>query len=357
MKDFELILDFFEEKIVNLKNKYKIPGMSIAISYQNELIYAKGFGYADIENKIKATSGTPYRIASLTKPIASVIILQLVEQGLIDLDASIATYLPNYLEFCRKNKAHLETATFVDEGEIKNYSFLMEGYNFEDQNITIRHHLQQTITGDPGEEYKYNGALFGFLGIAVDNVVEEKFIGFLRKNIIEALDMRDTLPKQDDTSKPEILNRLAKPYKIKQNKKDRKINWIRSEYPDGDVSSAAGIVSTVLDYLKFDKALDTNQLISEKTKEMAFTNPKTKSGKILPYGLGFFVQTVPDIKGKIIWHYGYWPESFSSLYLKIPSEELALVLMANSDGLSRMFDLGRGDVTKSPFTRAFFETF
>ena len=58
---------------------------------------------------------------------------------------------------------------------------------------------------------------------------------------------------------------------------------------------------------------------------------------------------------KIIWHYGHWPRSFSSLYIKIHEKKLTLEMLANSDGLSYGFNLGNGDFMTSPFVTAFLE--
>ena len=350
MMIFDEKIKLFEEKMKNLMDVYKLPGLSIAISHEDKIIYSTGFGFANIKKKVKATQTTPYRIASLTKPIASIVILQLVEKRIIDLDKSIADYIPKYLEICRKNKQLLEKPVDVN-GEKINLSHLIEGYNFEQQNITIRHHLQQTIINEPGEEYRYNGLLYGLLGVAVDFQTEEKFQGLLKKNIFEKLGMEDSLPCQEDESKPELLQRLAIPYKLNE-----KRELAVSDYPQTNGSSSAGIISTVLDYMKFDKALNENTLIAEETKEMAFTNPKTRKGRILPYGLGFFIQTLREYDGKIIWHYGHWP-TFSSLYLKRPDQKLTLIMFANSNGLSENFDLGNGDIARSPFAMTFLEIF
>jgi CubicO group peptidase (beta-lactamase class C family) len=348
---FENEIKKYEEKIKNLMNKYHIPGLSIAITHDNKLIYSTGLGYADIENKIRATNTTPYRIASLTKPIASTIILQLVEKGLIDLDKSIAEYIPNYIEFCEKNKKNLERPVDVG-GKKYDLSFLIKYYHYENQNITIRHHLQQTINGEPGEIYCYNGLLFGLLGIAIDFNFEEKFKGLLQREIIDKLGMSDSLTHQNDESKPEILDRLAKPYVLNEKKK-----LVPSKYPQKDGSSSAGIISTVLDLVKFDNAINNNELITEESKELAFTNPKNSKGETLPYGLGWFVQKEMQTSNKLIWHYGHWDNSFSSLYIKIPAKALTLIILANSDGLSKDFNLHEGNLYKSPFAKVFLTNF
>jgi hypothetical protein len=59
----------------------------------------------------------------------------------------------------------------------------------------------------------------------------------------------------------------------------------------------------------------------------------------------------------LIWHYGYWPDSFSSLYLKVPRSNVTFILLANSDALSAPFRLGNGDVMQSPFANTFVRMF
>ncbi|NHJ32398.1 MAG: beta-lactamase family protein, partial [Asgard group archaeon] len=61
----------FEKGLKDLIKQCFLPGLSVAITHENEIIYSKGFGYSDLEKKVKANLTTPYRIASLTKPIAS----------------------------------------------------------------------------------------------------------------------------------------------------------------------------------------------------------------------------------------------------------------------------------------------
>jgi len=83
--DFEAFAEF-EVELEDLRQKLKIPAFSAALVQDQELVWAKGFGYADLENKVKATPDTPYHLASLTKPFAATIIMQLVEEGALNLD-------------------------------------------------------------------------------------------------------------------------------------------------------------------------------------------------------------------------------------------------------------------------------
>jgi CubicO group peptidase (beta-lactamase class C family) len=117
--------------------------------------------------------------------------------------------------------------------------------------------------------------------------------------------------------------------------------------------TAAGLVSNVGDVLRFSLALDSDQLLRPETRALAFTPARSSRGKILPYGLGWFVQTRRG--KKIVWHYG-WDRANSSLIVKVPERAATFVLLGNSEALSRKFDLGKDeDVTRSPFARAFLD--
>ncbi len=81
-----------ETLLENLRQDLKIPALSAAVVKDQKVIWAKGFGYADVENKIPATEHTPYHLASLTKTFASTIVMQLVQGGKIKLDDPVSKY-------------------------------------------------------------------------------------------------------------------------------------------------------------------------------------------------------------------------------------------------------------------------
>ena len=85
-------LDTFEAELENLRQEMKIPGMSAAVVKDGQLVWARGFGYADVENGIPATPETPYHLASVTKTFAAVVIMQLVQEGKLSLDDPVSRY-------------------------------------------------------------------------------------------------------------------------------------------------------------------------------------------------------------------------------------------------------------------------
>jgi CubicO group peptidase (beta-lactamase class C family) len=351
----------FEQEIELLREELNIPGMSVAVLQGQEVVFARGFGYADVENEIPATENTPYHIASLTKPFAAAIMMQLVEAGQLDLDAEMAEILKDasftfpppatdtihgYASLC-ETLIELSKAT---SGPFAPFAPLFQDYHCDTERITVKHHLTHTSQGTPGEAYRYNGFLYGLLSWVVEAAAEESFADLLVENIIGPLEMTSTIPNPSDSRRQQVLAGLAKPYRV-----DEAGDVVLSEDPGEGLSAAAGMISTVLDLAKFDVAMDRNLIVSAESKAAMFTPTLSNSGQPLPYGMGWFVQEYEGLQ--LLWHYGHEPDAYSSLILKVPEKELTLILLANSSGASAPFNLGDGNVLRSPFAVTFINLF
>ena len=347
-------LTVFEQEVVQLQKRYKIPGMSVAILKNQQVIYAAGFGLADIENNIPAATDTPYNIASLSKPFASAVLMKLVEEGQLDLDTPVADILKNtefnygdiqmhgYAEACQKIKA------FGSDPEFE-YASLLKDYRCETEKIAVRHHLTHTAQGAPGARYRYNGLLFGFLSLVAEEASGKPYSDLVVKYIMAPLEMNRTVPCSQKGLCDQILAERAKYYRVGFGG-----DFELSSYPT-KLTSSAGIVSTVRDLAKFDVAMDRNLIVNETSKKLMFTPSISNSGDLLPYGLGWFVQIHKGTK--LVWHYGWAPKAYSSLILKVPEEDVTLILLANSAGASADFRLGAGNVLRSPFAVVFLNLF
>ncbi|NIM99445.1 MAG: serine hydrolase [candidate division Zixibacteria bacterium] len=324
-------LDRFTKQLEDLRQSLKIPGLSAAIVRDQKVVWAKGLGFADIEKRIPATPDTPYRIASLTKTFASTLLMQLVEQGKLDLDEPMSKYSSGF-----KNDA-----------------------------VKVRHVFTHTSEGTPGDRYHYSGNRFASLTTVIEKVSDRRFRELLANNILDKLDMTNSVPGQNilaetgrwsDSLSKETLNRyegvlarLANPYILYGSNE-----MIPVSYPPLGISASAGLISTVIDLAKYDAAVDRHVLLKQETQERVFTPAVSNDGRTLPYGLGWFIQQHAGLR--LIWHYGYWPQ-FSALILKVPEKSITFILLANSDGLSAPFGLGAGDVMRSPFACTFFRLF
>src|SRR5688572_14227155 len=151
----------FETLLESLRQELKIPAYSAAIVKDQKVIWAKGFGYADVENKVPATEHTAYHLASLTKTFASTILMQLVQEGKVKLDDPVSKY-----------------------------GILLES----DGVVRVRHLLSHTSEGNPGEQYRYNGNRFAELDKVVQRAGGKSFGELLIANILEPLGMDETAP-------------------------------------------------------------------------------------------------------------------------------------------------------------------
>jgi CubicO group peptidase (beta-lactamase class C family) len=316
-----------------------IPGMAAAVVEDQELVWAEGFGLADIEGGVDATPSTPFGLASVTKPIAATLIMQLVEEGVIDLDAPAADY-----------------GVDIDDGAA----------------VTVRQLLNHTSEGVPGTVHDYNGNRYGLLGGVIEGATGSTFADLLSERILIPLAMTDTalnpIGAWDSTSitglgdlrrglglgesfahYPDVYSRLARPYQF-----DEEYDVVPGMYHLIH-SPAAGLVSSVTDLAKFDVALDQGVVLSESARaEMFAPSISTVRGRSdVAYGLGWYVQ---DFEGmELLWHTGRWPPSTSALYVKVPGEELTFVVLANTDNLTVPFPgIGSGDVSRSTLFLTFF---
>ena len=301
-------LERFEKQADDLRDLLKIPGMSAAIIKDQKVVWAKGFGVADVENRISATPDTLYHLASITKTFGATLIMQLVEQGKLDLDEPMSRY----------------------------------SSDFKDDSVRIKHLLSHTSNGTPGERYQYDGNRFDYLTAVIEKKVGKPFVEVIVETFFEPLGMSSSVPFHnivDEADKRgaslgkekldryrKNLARLSQPYTLYG---DRDI--IHVWYPSKDLGASAGLLSTVLDMAKYDAAIDRHAFLKEETQQRAWTPFVSNSGERLPYGLGWFVMDYHGLK--LTWHYGHWGIGFSALYLKAPEKNLSLVILANSEAL------------------------
>jgi len=309
-----------EARLEALRTRWKIPGMSAAIAQGGEIIWSRGFGYADVAAGKRATPDTVFHLASLTKPFAAVVLLQLVEEGRLDLDAPVTNY----------------------------------GIHLKSQGIIrVKHLLTHTSEGIPGETYRYNGDRFGQLDKVVTRVTGHSFAAELSRRVLEPLELTNTCPNPESIESCRVARRDPDSFRLRLAQGYNPDGITPVEYKKHFVT-AAGLISNIGDLARFSAALDSDALLRPDTRSLGFTPATATSGKQLPYGLGWFVQEQRGLQ--IFWHYGWWVGD-SSLIVKIPERRLTFILLANSDGLSRKFDLGTdNNVRRSPFARAFLKS-
>jgi len=312
----------FEAALDALRVSHDIPSLSAAVVSEGEIVWSRGFGYADPPAGVAATASTSYHLASLTKPYAAVLMMQLVEQGLVDLDDPVSQY----------------------------------GINVESAGtIRVVHLLNHTSRGVPGDSYRYDGGRFGRIDAIFEAATGKTFGELLVERILRPLVLGNTAPNVEDAafdltglSREEFRANTARPYALGE------AGLEPAAYRD-HFGPAAGMVGSVEDMARFSIAVDERRLLTEEATRSMFTPAVSNSGATLPYAIGWFV--TPHRGVELQWHYGWW-DATSTLIVRAPEKELAFVVMANTDAMSsRHRRLGEGDLLDSPFARLFLDSF
>ena len=317
----------FESYLELLRQQAGIPGLSAALVQDGEVVWARGLGFANQETRVRATPDTPYLAADLSQTFASVLLLQCVEQRRLQLDAPLRAY----------------------------------GVALPESGATLRQVLSHTSTAG-GTPFTYDPERFAQLTRAMEYCAPQPYRKSIAHRLLERLALIDSVPGRDLTDsstapegqfEPAVLERyrrvlegLATPYRV-----DKRGRATRTELPPDGINATTGLVTTVRDLARFDKALTDGVLLREETLAAAWTPAVAVDGTVVPTGLGWFVQSYRGVP--VVWHFGVIPSGYSALVVKVPTHGATMILLANSDGLFVPLQLETGDVTRSVFASVF----
>ena len=269
------IFDEYLNQYIQLKN---VPSISAGLLHQDKIIWLKSAGLTDIENNVPASTSSLYRIASISKPITAVAVLQLWERGLISLDTDARAYLPNfpvkkYKFTVRQLLNHTSGIRNYREGEFDSKKF----YATTDDALKLL--AYDSLMFEPGTKYGYTSLGYTLLAAIVEKVSKTSFEDYLKNNIFLPSGMEST---RIDKQREIILNR------VKGYEKNAERNIVNAPLADLSIKVAGGgILSTANDLLLFSKALLENKLIKQSTLDMMLRKSKLKNGTEFDDGLGF----------------------------------------------------------------------
>lgn len=257
-----------------------IPGLALAVAVNGRLVYAEGFGYADLEERVPAWPTTKFRIGSTSKPLTAVALMQLVEQGKVDLDAPVQKYVPSFPDKGAKITprllaGHLAGIRHYKDDEFliaKHYDSVLEGLKiFQDD----------PLVAAPGTKFSYSSYGFNLLSAVIQSAAGENFISYMQEHVFTPLGLVDTLA---DQNRP-IVEQRSRFY---EREKDGTLD--NAPYVDNSYKWAGGgFLSTAEDLVRFGSALLRPGFLKPESLRLLFTSQKTVSGQETGYGMGWFV--------------------------------------------------------------------
>ena len=316
------------DKLVQLYHEYGQFNGSALVAEEGKIVYQKGVGMANMEWGIPNQTNTKHRLGSITKQFTAMLLLQLAEEGKLDLQAPISNYLPDYPNEHNPKITthHLLTHT----SGIPNYT-AFPGF-FRDQSRDpytpddfVKKFADKELEFTPGEKFNYSNSGYFLLGVIVEKVSGKTYEEMLQEKIFTPLSMNDSGYDHHD----EILKNRATGYEKQGN------NYINSKYLDMSIPYAAGsLYSTVEDLYLWDQALYTNKMLSKEYMELYF-KPYIPAfgGTNYAYGWGVGKDVIGNSKDSIYTiSHGGGINGFNTIISRGPSDKSLVVLLNNTGG-------------------------
>lgn len=307
-----------------------IPGLAAAVVAHEQVVWAAPFGMADVENAVAVRTTTSFRLASVSKPITAVAVMQLVERGKLELDAPVQRYVPSFPEkpwpvTIRQLLGHLGGIRHYGEGEFastRRYASVAEGLSiFRDD----------PLAHPPGTKFLYTSYGFNLLGAAVEGASGESYLDYVRKNVFEPAGM---FGARDDDQRALI------PYRAQGYVKTSSGDLRNSELADtSNKLPGGGLVGSAEDVARFAMALTGGLLLDRESLARMLTRQSTRDGKPVGYGMGFFLTDRGGVREA--WHTGGQQRVSNVLYLQ-PDRHIGVVLLSNLEGIGpQLTDVAR----------------
>lgn len=327
-----------QAKIENAISKFmtanKAPGISAALVQDGEFVWSAGFGMADLENSVPATSETLYRLGSISKPITATAAMELWERGKLDLDLPVQKYCPAFPQkpwpiTTREPLGHL--------GGIRYYHVPETPYSKSqsDPEVGNTRHFENGIEGglkffaddplvaQPGTHFNYSTQGYTLVGCAIEGASGEKYADYVREHVLVPAGMPHT--RSDD--------RFAIiPFRTRFYSKDESGAVVNAEFLDSSYKVAGGgWLSSAPDMARFEVAILTDRLIKRATRDVMWT-PQTPSDGLgrMVYGLGWQAGTTEGV-GDV--GHGGSQQGTSTMMLIAPDARAGVVVLTNSDSV------------------------
>ena len=177
-----------------------LPGLSVAVGAGGEIVWAEGFGWANLDNRVKVEPDTKFRIGTASTALTAAAAGLLLEQGRLDLDEPIQKHVPEFPEkqwpvTLRQVMGHV--AGLPSDGGDESALFSQHCDRPVD---ALQHFAGSSLRFEPGTQYRYSNYGWIVVSAAIESAADESFLTFVRKQILEPLGMNGTEPDLDGST-------------------------------------------------------------------------------------------------------------------------------------------------------------
>jgi CubicO group peptidase (beta-lactamase class C family) len=299
-------------------NKPGVPGASVIVVRKGKVVFAKGYGLADVEGHVPCATNTNFRLASVTKQFTAMAVMILAERKRLSLNETLADFFPEFPAYGRTitvRQLLTHTSGLIDYEDV-----IPKGTTIPvlDRDV-LRLLLQQDKTYfPPGTKFRYSNSAYALLALIVEARSGQMFARFLKLNIFEPLKMENTLAYEQGMS---LIPNRAFGYTAEGSAFQRTDQSLTSS-----VLGDGGIYSSVVDLRKWDAGLRAGKLVKKKTLEQIFAPGPESDHPGTRYGFGWYTG---EYRGAgEIWHSGT-TRGFSTRIVRYPDKGSAVIILTN----------------------------
>jgi CubicO group peptidase (beta-lactamase class C family) len=313
------------DQLISKYNEYRYFNGSALVAENFNVFFIKGYGLANMEWNIPNAPDTKHRLGSITKQFTSMLIMQLVQKGKIKLDGKLTEYLPYY----RKDTGDRITIEMLltHSSGIPSYTgkqnfFSEVSRKFYKPDDFVKEQCSGDLEFEPGRQFAYNNSGYFILGAIIEKLSGKSYAEVLKENIFDPLGMKNT---GYDLAEP-ILEKRASGY-------EKNLNGYRNApFLDMSLPYAAGsLYSTVEDLLIWDKALQTEKLLSKKLMDEIFKPRIDAFGGKYAFGWSIMKKKIGSEEYEVITH-GGGINGFNTINYFIPKNGDVVILFSNAGG-------------------------
>ena len=279
-----------------------LPGLSVAVGADGDIVWAEGFGYADLENQVPVEPDTEFRVADASKALTSAAVGLLLEKNRLHLDDEIQVHVP---EFPKKQwpvtlrqlmaqvagvttdhggEAPLSNASSDDGNPARRCERTVDGLHLDD-------FAERELLFEPGTRYSSSSYGWILVSAAVEAAANEPFFAFMRTQVFEPLGMRDTTI---DVATEAIPARATFYWPLFGLARDTRYGPKSARQGDHSCyAGAAAFLSTPSDLARFGMGINSGTLLMPGTVQQLHTPQRLPSGAETRYGLGWDLETLP----------------------------------------------------------------
>ncbi len=304
-----------------------LPGLSVAVGAGGEIVWAEGFGWADLDKRVPVAPETLFRIGTASTALTSAAVGLLLEKNRLKLDDEIQAYVPEFPTkqwpvTPRQLMGHVAGVSNDggDEGPLlsAHCERAVEGLQaFADQSLRF----------EPGTRFRYSSYGWILMSAAVEAVADEPFLSFMQKQIFEPLGMDDT--RADSATAP--IPNLTTFYFPRFGADPRYGLHLMRELDYSCYAGSSVFLSTPSDLVRFAMAINSGKLLQPATVQLLQASQRLASGEETGYGLGWDLETV-TLAGKQTRLVGHDGESLGGMvasFMTLPEHGIVVSVTSN----------------------------